>query len=62
MAFETELHALSGTVCGVDYRGRERGCFGGCDWSYDIMVERHPDTGEPCMFKHIPERDVSPMT
>lgn len=29
VAFETELHALSGTVCGMDYRGRERGCFGG---------------------------------
>lgn len=58
VSFKTSRHALSGTVGIVDYRGRERACFKGCDWSYDIWVERAPHSGEPCLYKHIPECDV----
>lgn len=61
VAFRTRLHELEGTVVIVDCRRRESACFENCDWSYDIMVERNPDTGNPCMYKHIPECRVRRM-
>lgn len=59
--FETKWGELSGTVEVVDYRGRERMSFKGCDWSYDVFVHESPACdGEPCLHKHVPERDVRP--
>lgn len=58
VALSTRAGNLVGTVAVVDYRGRERACFKGCDWSYDIMVDDAPGGGGPCLFKHIPECDV----
>lgn len=40
---------LRGTVADVD-RGCERSC--------DIVVERHPETGAPCIWKNVPEASV----
>ncbi|OUP06137.1 hypothetical protein [Collinsella sp. An2] len=61
VAFETNHHELTGTVEIIDYRGHERACFKGCEWSYDIFVEASPDfDDEPCLYKHIPECDVRP--
>ena len=54
-------HSLAGTIAIVDYRGRERDSFDGCDWSYDIFVESHPGCGGgPALHKHIPESRVAP--
>lgn len=51
VAFATRRHELTGTVEIVDFRGRERAAFKGCDWSYDILVEASPDfEGEPCLY------------
>ena len=59
--FETMHHSLAGTIAIVDYRGRERDSFDGCDWSYDIFVESHPGCGGgPALHKHIPESRVAP--
>lgn len=59
VVFGTARHeGLSGVVAVVDYRGRDEG-FEGCEWSYDIMVGEHPDTGRPCMWKHISERRLT---
>lgn len=58
VSFKTSKHELVGTVGIVDYRGRESACFKGCNWSYDIWVEESPESGRPCMYKHIPECDV----
>lgn len=58
VSFKTSRHELAGTVGVVDYRGRESACFKGCDWSYDIWVDESPESGKPCLYKHIPECDV----
>lgn len=35
--------------------------FKGCDWSYDVFVRESPAcNSEPCLHKHVPERDVRP--
>ncbi|MBN2945620.1 MAG: hypothetical protein JTJ24_10125 [Collinsella sp.] len=50
--FETSrFGVLRGTVADVGH-GRERAC--------DIMVERHPETGRPCMWKNVPGDKVRP--
>lgn len=52
--FETSrFGVLRGTVADVG-NGRERAC--------DIMVERHPETGRPCMWKNVPEDKVRPTS
>lgn len=55
---------LRGRVEIIDDRRRESRCFKGCDWSYDVMVDRSPLGGRsgrlgPCLHKHIPECDLS---
>lgn len=61
VGLETMHHGLAGVIAIVDYRGRERDSFDGCDWSYDIFVESHPGCGGgPALHKHIPENRVAP--
>lgn len=43
---------LRGTVADVGC-GRDRPC--------DIMVEAHPETGRPCIWKNVPEGAVRPV-
>lgn len=54
---------LRGRIEIIDDRRGESRCFKGCDWSYDVMVERSPlgiENGRPgpCLHKHIPECDL----
>ena len=50
---------LSGIVEVVDFRGYEKRSFKGCEWSYDVYIERDPaSSGGPCIYKHVPECDV----
>lgn len=62
VTFSTKWGEVAGTVEIVDYRGRERTAFKGCDWSYDIFVKESPARGgESCLHKHVPECDVSAL-
>ena len=50
---------IEGVVEVVDWRGHEREAFYGCWYSYDVCCQLYERTGEPMLFKHIPESSVT---
>lgn len=60
VAFDFDGDIFTGKIEIIDYRGREKNEYMGCDWSYDIWCECGYK-GESGLYKHVPECCVKPL-